>query len=220
MTPGPELDADTGEVVLAEPTLTVLVNHTTERSLPVPQETDTRHELRLLRAASVLDEANRTHPLVARGLSAIADPAICTLDLTYAGQTMLGWAAQEAAALLLPPGEDERRRLAPLPRSLLPDALARLVDLGERPHPEPTGPVAYREAAYPDLRRHWHLSATPTAGNGAAGTRAIEVLDTPGGLWVLHPDENGTMLAQPTTPTTVLRSLVDLVTPPDAADTG
>lgn len=225
MTAAPELDTETGELRIAEPTLSVLVGHTTGQSALLAGVNDTPAELDLLRSAEVLDASDRAHPAVSDALSAIAHPRVCNLELSYRGKAMLGWVDSSTGALLLPAtGEDERRRLMSLPVSLVPSALAKVVDLGERPRPEPAAVVHYREGALSGIRRHWQLTVGWAAEDGTAGTRMLEVVDTDGGLWMLRPPEDGTEndepVAWPTTPTTVWRAIVGVLARRDADETG
>lgn len=63
------------------------------------------------------------------------------------------------------------------------------------------------------VTRHWRIEAhDPNAEPGAPAARAVEALDTPGGLWLLEIDGDGVGL-QPTTPTRVWRLLTLLPFP-------
>jgi hypothetical protein len=111
--------------------------------------------------------------------------------------------------VLSTPGEDDLR----VPADCLPGALARLVQLGPRPHASDAAPrrvgagelartlAAPGEQSLVDgLRRRWRV---------AAGRRVVEVLDTDSGLWLLMPDGAEVDLV-PVTPTRVFRLLVAL----------
>jgi hypothetical protein len=124
---------------------------------------------------------------------------------------MQGWVSYDAAALLLPAtGGEERRRLMSLHPTLLPEALARLVDLGPRPRPDTTEPVSAADPGIREVRRRWRLGATWTLDDGANGSAALEVLDAETGLWLVHPGADE-LLAWPVTPTFVWRQIVRIV---------
>lgn len=214
MSPSPELDTETGELRIAEPTLSVLVGHTTGHTAMQADVADARAEQELLRSAGVLDPAGRAaHPALGQALAAIANPEIRTLQLSYHGRTMLGWIGHPAAALLLPAAPDGRRKLTPLPLALVAGALARLVGLGERPHPEPAAaPVTYHGEVAAGADRHWRLVTGPAPADLEPRTYAVEVVDKGGGLWTLHPEHDGTLLAWPSTPTQVWRLIVRALT--------
>jgi hypothetical protein len=198
VTAAPVLEPSKGRLRIAERTLAALVAHTAD-PVAAALEDGAEEQLTALRAAGVI-EGGRAHPAIADGLAAIVQPSLCTLELEYSGKAMRGWVSTEGAALLLPAQEgDERRTLLALHPTLLPEALARLVDLGPRPRPEATAPVAVEAVA--DVRRRWRLSAAWQGG----GAR-LEVLDAADGLWLLHDT-----LAWPVTPTFVWRHIVRLL---------
>src|SRR5918992_712226 len=91
-------------------------------------------DLAALQAGGVISRG-RAHPAVAEALAAIVRPELSTLELSYGGKSIQGWASYAAAALLLPEreGDDGRRVLLALHPTVLPAALAELVDLGPRP---------------------------------------------------------------------------------------
>lgn len=60
------------------------------------------------------------------------------------------------------------------------------------------------------VRCRWEAVVTWPAAAGVAGRRALHVLDTPAGPWLLEPAGAG-LLAWPTTPTTVWRALTTLL---------
>jgi hypothetical protein len=125
------------------------------------------------------------------------------------GQARVG----DGRVVLSTPGEDD----ADLPADRLPGALARLVELGPRPHAADAAPrrvtagelaralAAPGESALVEgLRRRWRVEAR------RPGTRrVVEVLDTDTGLWLLMPDGPEVMLV-PVTPTRVFRLFVAL----------
>lgn len=215
MTAPPELDADAGRLLIAPPTLDVLVAHAADPvgAALAPGATE---ELARLQVAGVI-RGPRAHPVLADALAAMVAPRLCTLELSYAGRSMQGWASYDASALLLPEREDADGRRVLLARhpTLLPDVLARLADLGPRPHPE-GAPVRYEDGAISGVLRHWRLAARWTLDSGARGGSDLEVVDTEGGLWLLEPSDDGLPLAWPVTPTFVWRRIVRLVMRRDA----
>jgi hypothetical protein len=204
VTAAPVLDAAKGRLRIAEPTLTVLVAHAADPVGAALEVADAETQLATLRAAGVI-QGGRAHPAIASALAAIVRPELCTLELEYSGKAMRGWVSYGGAALLLPAGDDDRRTLIQLHPTLLPEALARLVDLGPRPRPDATAPVAAGEVG--DVRRRWRLSAAWTLADGTPGGAALEILDAADGLWLL---ERGS-LAWPVTPTFVWRHIVRLL---------
>ena len=205
MTAAPVLDAAKGRLRIAEPTLTVLVAHAADPVAAALEVAGAETQLAALRAAGVI-AGGRAHPAIASALAAIVRPELCTLELEHSGKAMRGWVSYGGAALLLPAGDDDdRRTLIQVHPTLLPEALARLVDLGPRPRPAATAPVAAGDVV--DVRRRWRLSAAWTLEDGARGGAALEILDAADGLWLL---ERGS-LAWPVTPTFVWRHIVRLV---------
>jgi hypothetical protein len=198
VTTAPLLEASKGRLQIAERTLGALVAHAAD-PVAAALEPGAEEELVALRAAGVI-EGGRAHPAIADGLAAIVRPTLCTLELDYAGKAMRGWVSTEGAALLLPARDGEQlRTLISLHPTLLPEALARLVDLGPRPRPDATAPVAPETVG--DVRRRWRLSAAWES--GGAG---LEILDAADGLWLLHDT-----LAWPVTPTFVWRHIVRIL---------
>jgi hypothetical protein len=209
VTLAPELDSK-GELLVAEPTLAVLIAHAADPVHAALQGDDAQEQLALLHSAGVI-RGGSSHPAIRGALGAIVRPELCTLELAYAGRAMQGWVSHADAALLMPAGEnDERRRLMQLHPTLLPDVLARLVDLGPRPRPSADGPIPYEDGAVGECRRRWRLGATWTLADGTAGGDGLEVLDAETGLWVLQPNDDE-LLAWPVTPTFVWRHIVRLV---------
>jgi hypothetical protein len=198
VTAAPVLEPAKGRLRIAEPTLTALVAHAAD-PVAAALEDGAREQLTALRAAGVI-EGGRAHPAIADGVAAIVRPSLCTLELSYAGRTMRGWVSHAGAALLLPAGDgDERRTLISLHPTLVPEALARLVDLGPRPRPDATAPVALEQVA--GVRRRWRLSAAWEGG----GVR-LEMLDAADGLWLVQD-----ALAWPVTPTFAWRHIVRML---------
>jgi hypothetical protein len=209
VTAAPELDP-AGELLLAEPTLAVLIAHAADPVHAALGGEEAQEQLALLQGAGVI-QGGSSHPAIRGALAAIVRPDLCTLELSYAGRSMQGWVSHADAALLMPAAEHEdRRRLMRLHPSLLPEVLARLVDLGPRPRPPPAEPIAYEDAAVGELRRRWRLGATWTLEDGTVGGDGLEVLDAETGLWLLEPRDDE-LLAWPVTPTFVWRHIVRLV---------
>lgn len=217
MSAEPELDADRGRLRLAEPTLQALIAHAADPVAAVLED-DALPELARLRAAGVI-RGGESHPAFAGALAAIVRPSLCTLQLSYDGRAMQGWASYEDAALLLPAreGADERRTLLAVHPTLLPGALARLVGLAPRPRPEGAAPVSYEEGTLDGVIRRWRLEAAWTLASGTAGGTTLEMVDTEGGIWLLQPTDEGTPMAWPVTPTFAWRQLVRVVMRRDAA---
>jgi hypothetical protein len=205
----PEL-APNGDLLVAEGTLAVLIAHAADPVHAAIQDDAAREQLALLQAAGVI-RGGESHPAVRGALAAIVRPDLCTLELVYAGRAMQGWVSYESAGLLMPAaGGEERRRLVSLHPTLLPEALARLVELGPRPRPDATEPLPPGDAAVGAVRRRWRLGATWTLEDGTRGGAATEVLDAETGLWLVHPRDDE-LLAWPVTPTFVWRQIVRLV---------
>jgi hypothetical protein len=163
--------------------------------------------LELVRAAV---EATRVELLIERG--------------DRAGRGWLG----PAGGALVHPLPDGRARLVALPPALLVDALVRLNDVGPRPRPPAErislAPGALAEALatrtapgqpalqaiLSGLREHWRVTARWEPAGGALGVRAVEVLDTDGGYWLVVPD-SPTVELWPATPTEVYRLLCQVM---------
>ncbi len=209
MTVAPEFD-DSGDLLVAEATLAVLIAHAADPVHAALQGEDAKEQLALLHTAGVIQGAS-SHPAIRGALEAIVRPGLCTLELAYAGRSMQGWVSESDAALLMPADDgDERRRLMQLHPTLLPEVLARLVDLGPRPRASAAEPIPYEDEAVGELRRRWRLGATWTLADGTAGGDGLEVLDADTGLWMLAPRDDE-LLAWPVTPTFVWRHIVRLV---------
>jgi hypothetical protein len=195
---------------LTEPVLATLVAHAAD---PVAAATEdgAPERLRELAAAGVID-GGRAHPAIAEAIQAIVRPDLCTLELAHSGKALRGWVSYSAAALLLPAAEAESRRtLLAVHPTLLPEALARLVELGPRPRAAVAVPVHPDDASVGAVRRRWRLSAAWTLDDGTRGGGALEVLDAESGLWLLHPGTGTDPNAWPVTPTFVWRHIVRLL---------
>jgi hypothetical protein len=230
MTGAPELDAERGRLLIGEPTLRVLVAHAADPVDVALQGEEAVRELAALQAAGVI-AGGRAHPSVAGALAAMVRPELCTLELSYSGKAMQGWLTYDAAALLLPErdGGEGRRTLLALHPTVVPGALAALVDLGPRPAAGARGPRVYTPEprvstpgapeprvstpdSFPQVRRRWRLEATWRLPDGVTGGDGLEVLDSADGLWMLTTgDERGQPIAWPVTPTLVWRQIVRVV---------
>jgi hypothetical protein len=175
----------------------------------------------LLRSASVVDQAGTVHPSLVGTLAAIRRSETCRMELTQRGETAEVWVSFDEAAMLLPFG-DRVRKLTHLPVSVLPEGLARLVDLSPRPRPAPRSPLPLQRLLAEPVRRHWLLSAWWTRGDGEVGGDSLEVVDTEGGLWSVVRTDHREAIARPSDATVVWRSIIRLVratvSPPSRLD--
>ena len=149
----------------------MLVAHAADPVGAAAEGADSADQLALLRTAGVID-GPRAHPAIAGALAAIVRPELCTLELSYSGKAMRGWVSYDAAALLLPArdDEDELRTLVQVHPTLLPEALARLVDLGPRPRASAAAaPVPVDDDAVGTVNRRWRLAAAWKLDDGTAG---------------------------------------------------
>jgi hypothetical protein len=176
-------------------------------------------------------EDDRLHPDLAAALAPVHDP-VCEMRIERGTRVCHAWVARDATVLAMPQ-PDARIRIVGIPTEFAPEALSRLVDLGPRPRPD--APVRLRlapgdlaallatgerpgrlgrdaaEGAALDAiaagpTAHWRIVAR----FGERRGRGIEVLDTPGGLWLVRPDGEEVEL-WPATPTTVFTALVELL---------
>lgn len=236
MTLAPVVDETTGSVALAPETFTALVEHAADPAAAANAHGADEH-LELLSQACLINSRG-VLPRLADTLTAIVNPTICTLELRQSGKTMEGWADPSMAALLLPPDTDGRRTLASLHPSLLPEALARLVDLGPSPRAIRAEPLRAGESDLDRLlegepggaapgaspscdafgasspasgpRRRWRLSTRWSLDDGRSGGAALEAIHTDDGIWLLE-GEGDRLMAWPVTATTVWRLIVRLV---------
>ena len=181
---------------------------------------------RLAEAGALEDD--RLHPRLAAALAPLYDP-VCELRVEHGTRVCRAWVARDTAVLATPQ-PDARTRIVGVPAEFVPEALSRLVALGPRPRPD--APVRLDMAAT-DLARllatrerpgrlghdaaegaaidaiangptsHWRIVSR----FGADGGRAVEVLDTPAGLWLVRPEGDRVHL-WPATATTVFTALV------------
>lgn len=201
----PQFDPSRGRLTLAEPALAALVAHAADL-VAAALESGAAEHLGALQAAGVI-EGGRAHSALADALRAIVRPELGTLELSHSGKALRGWVAYGASALLLPAAEgDDRRTLLAVHPTLLPEALARLVDLAPRPRPPATAPVDSGAAVFGTVTRRWRLTVAWTTDDGAPGGGALEVLDAETGLWLLTQE-----LAWPISPTFAWRHIVRLL---------
>ena len=146
-----------------------------------------------------------------------------------------GGRIEDGTARLLVARAGELEEIA-LPEELLPDALARLLDLGPRTispaaaplrvtqsalsaalaggEEEPAAPPEYEREALRGLLAagyvHWRVEVRGTPSTHAVDIVDLEVLDTGAGLWLLGFDPPEVELA-PTSSTAVFRRLAALV---------
>jgi hypothetical protein len=146
-----------------------------------------------------------------RALRPVAAPR-CELRLERGRRVGHGWVDAERATFLTPL-PDGRLRLRSVAPEFVPEALARLNELGPRPRPEPAAPLVLspaelgrRIAAWPGLREHWRVLARWAPDGG----RAVEVVDTEAGLWLVVPGVQDVELF-PTTPSGVFLLLAGVM---------
>jgi hypothetical protein len=122
-----------------------------------------------------------------------------------------------------------------MPVLFLPDALARLNDVAPRPRIDPALTIALEPGALATalatrttagaaldgdadavlartlegLREHWRIESRWQPAEGSAGVRAVEVVDSDAGMWLVIPSDP-TVELWPTTPTTVFRLIAGL----------
>lgn len=209
-TPTPTLDPDSGELWVAESTFRVLVDHAADPIAAAVRNPDARHQLTLLQSAGIID-GGTVHSALAGPLATVVGPEISRFQLHRSSKVMLGWLSREVGALLLPAGEDGLCRFLHLHPSLLPESLARLVDLSPRPPAPGAEPVPYEEAALAGVRGRWQLSAAWTLSDGRNSGGRLQVLDTDEGMWLLRPGDDKQLVAWPAAPTLVWRLIIRLI---------
>lgn len=176
-------------------------------------------------------------PGLVGGLRAVSEP-ICELAMARGRREGNAWVKEQWSALVVPAGEQARWRLHVVPTEFLPAVLARLNDLGPRPRHRPAvrlrfaagGLAAMLASGDPSavasggndnqraaarglvagLREHWRVEARWEPSRGSPGVRALEVIDTVGGLWLVVPD-GGDVELWPAAPTLVWRQLTALL---------
>jgi hypothetical protein len=178
-----------------------------------------------LAAAGALPDG-QLHPALAAARSA-ASGALATMRLERGGREGAAWAASDGAAIAVP-RPDGRWQLSAMPVLYLPEALARLNDVGPRRRIEPAvsitlspgelaSALAAREhdaepalaATLAGLREHWRIESRWEPSEGSAGVRVLEVIDSDAGMWLVIPSDP-TVELWPTTPTAVFRLITGL----------
>lgn len=177
------------------------------------------------------------HPALEPTLDAVAAP-VCEAALARGDRRARVWVDARVSVLLVPE-PDGRLKLGTVPTPFLPLALARVNGLGPRPRIEPAVRLSFSAgdlarllaerdlaavwSAAPDtpetaaaralvrgLREHWRVEVRWAPAPDSPGVRAVEVIDTDAGLWLVVPDDPGVEL-WPTSPTTVFRRLAALL---------
>lgn len=163
----------------------------------------------------------RLHPVLERALQAVHEP-LAELRIERRATAASGWCDAQAAILLVPRGYD-RFEVSPAIPSLLPDLVARLVELVPRPAAERValtpapGALAQAIAApasgasgagLPTVGDLWLMEATEPEGGPLI--ERLELLDTAEGLWRLER-EQGSVRLEPTSPSGVWRRLTATV---------
>lgn len=167
-------------------------------------------ELFELHNVGALDDNGGLVESLACSLAVVLRPAR-TAELTQGGHRVRAWSTAGITTLLTPMVGDPSRRskLVRIPAALLPEALARLVDLGPRPYPHLAETVPFDQSAFPSIRRRWRLVTGRAPANGDAAPRyqELEILDTDNGLWRLDT-QAPSPTATPITSTQLWRLLV------------
>jgi len=170
-------------------------------------------------AGTAAVQGGRLHPGLALALGPVAAPR-CVLRLERGRRVGVGWVDARRATFVTPLA-DGRRRLRSVAPEFTPEALARLNELGPRPRAEPAAPLpltpaelGLRIAAWPGLREHWRVVASWGPEDG----RAVEVVDTDAGLWLVLPGPDRVELV-PTTPSGVFGLLCALLPDDDELQT-
>ncbi len=188
----------------------------------------------VLEAAGLLSDGQLL-PSLARALEAVRAPS-CRLSVSSRGLEARAWLDVDLAALLVPTEPellelgcvptafvpDVLARLVELePRPVPQDppfrlAPGRLAHLMAAPDDYAVLPGEGLQGRYDDavarrlmasVTRHWRIEAQYTKAEPRADSvRAVEAIDTPGGLWLLEAAGGGVRL-RPTTPTRVWRLL-------------
>jgi hypothetical protein len=154
--------------------------------------------------------------------------APCELILERGARRGHGWVGAEHAAVVVPAGRPAARRLHVVPTDFVPDALARLNDLGPRPGGRLASPIRFAPGVLAQLvatnsaelqarvREHWRVDALWQRPDGEVAGRSVEVLDTNEGLWLVAPVADGEVELTHVRPAEVFRLLCDLL--PSAAE--
>jgi hypothetical protein len=165
-------------------------------------------DLAALRAAGALNEHGEPVSSLALCLAAVLRPERTT-ELTVGQQTVRAWTTGPVTTLLRPLIDDpgERCELARLPTSVLPAALARLVDLGSRAGNRRHAPQPFEGEHFPAAVRRWRLATAraPVTDDDQPQQSQLTVVDTAEGFWRLDPAGH---TASSITPTQLWRLLV------------
>jgi hypothetical protein len=216
------------QVALSGPALATLVR-ADDADAALPHD-----DVRALAAAGALDDG-RPSGMLADALPQVRAP-MCELWLERGERRGRGWVGPTLSALHTPAGDGWT--LTVVPTVLLCDVLGRMIDLGPRPRAqgasrlrlaagalaevlaarspdpgsrllEPAGRELLRGLAE-SLRDHWRIEARWEPAPESAGVRALEVVDTDTGVWLVVPDADHVEL-WPSTPTAVWRLLTALL---------
>jgi hypothetical protein len=184
-------------------------------------------------SAGVLEQDGTAHPALRWSLDAIAGARVA-LVMERGERRGYGWVGPHGHTALVLPHPDGRRRLMSVRTQFVPDALVRVNGLGPRPRVEPAvrirlsvpdlaAALATRDASAAQvdepealrgllaaLREHWRVEARWEPADGSTGVRAVEVLDTEEGVWMVVPDDPSVEL-WPSTPTAVFRAICGLL---------
>lgn len=131
--------------------------------------------------SGMLEVVQRADSLpILQALDALSSPERGRLQLTYDERSADIWVDRVTAVLVLPE-EDGLREIRPFQLSLLPLAIARLVDL--RPGPVETSPPDPQPASdLPDVIRAWTLAGCDLDGTSRRDG-AVDVIDTSRGWY-------------------------------------
>ncbi len=154
------------------------------------------------------------------------DGALCRMRLERGDRVGAVWCSPAVCAIVVP--RDGKPEVSSFPTLFLPDARARVTDLGPRLRIEPARTIALSpgelaeaiatrtsadellQSTLDGFREHWRIESRWTPSPESAGVRVVEVVDTDAGLWSVVPD-GSTVELWPTTPTNVFRALAGLL---------
>jgi hypothetical protein len=202
MTAAVDFDPDTGTLLASEHALQLLLAYLASGRWP-PRTAETE-ELYALRDAGAVHGDGQPAEALAPSLAVVLRPQR-TVELSVGDYAVRAWVLGPAATLLAPllDEPDERRKLLQFPASLLPETLARLLDLGPR---SGTHQAVTIDEAGLSRARHWRLHTAKAPTNGATEPRQHElhIADAGEAFWQLT--ENSTR-ATPLTSTELWRLL-------------